>query len=163
MVPELLPMSPHRETQLLHASRATSLRTAASLLHAGELVAFPTDTVYGLGALFDQPAAVEEIYRVKGRPESKGIPLLLASASDLPLVVNVDRMGRLAAQLVSAFWPGPLTLVLPKAPTVPAAVSRTETVAVRVPGHALTRALVALVGKPLAVTSAKFRPAFAAD
>lgn len=153
-MPELPPVSPHRQTQHLHAGRATSLKMAARLLRAGELVAFPTDTVYGLGALFDQEAAVEGIYHVKGRPESKGIPILLASASDLPLVVNVGVMGQMAARLASAFWPGPLTLVLPKNSSIPAAVSRTETVAVRVPEHALTRALIALVGRPLAVTSA---------
>ena len=88
----------------------------------------------------------------KGRPDSKGIPILLASPRDLSLVVSEISEG--AARLVDTFWPGPLTLILPKSPAVPPAVTQTSTVAVRVPDHALARALITQVGSPLAVTSA---------
>lgn len=136
----------------LLASQPGSLTRAAELLRAGELVAFPTDTVYGLGALFSDPAAVERIYWAKGRSEDKNIPLLLASPAELSLVaVNTSP---LAFELAGSFWPGPLTLVLPKSDQVPAAVTRAATVAVRVPDHPLARALIRLVGAPLAVTSA---------
>ena len=124
---------------------------AAGLLRAGQVVAFPTDTVYGVGALYSDEEAVERIYWVKGRPETKGIPILLASAPDVSLVAVPNET---AALLMEAFWPGPLTLVLPKREHVPAAVSRVETVAVRVPNHGLVRALIAAAGAPLAVTSA---------
>jgi L-threonylcarbamoyladenylate synthase len=128
------------------------LEQAAALLRVGELVAFPTDTVYGVGAISSNAAAVERIYLAKGRPESKGIPILLALPSDLHRVVAEVNVN--ASRLAAAFWPGPLTLVLFKHPAVPAAVTRTPTVAVRVPDHPLARALIAAVGAPLAVTSA---------
>jgi L-threonylcarbamoyladenylate synthase len=137
---------------ILAATEPAAVERMAALLRAGELVAFPTDTVYGLGALFSRPSAIERIYAAKGRPEGKAIPILLASPADLPLVAG--QVGEVAARLAEAFWPGPLTLVLPKAPLVPVAVSRTGTVAVRVPDHPLARALIAAAGTPLAVTSA---------
>ena len=139
-------------TLVLPAADPHVLQQAAALLRAGELIAFPTDTVYGVGTLFSRPAAVERIYLAKGRPESKGIPLLLASPADLPLVAA--EVNESAACLAAAFWPGPLTLVLPKTPAVPAAVSSSSTVAVRIPNHPLARALIAAAGEPLAVTSA---------
>jgi L-threonylcarbamoyladenylate synthase len=144
--------SPPVRPLVLPASDPAALEKAAALLRAGDLVAFPTDTVYGVGAIFSNAAAVKSIYLAKGRPDSKGIPLLLASLADLPFVAAEvsDRASRLAA----AFWPGPLTLVLPKSPAVPPAVSQTSTVAVRVPDHPLARALITAVGAPLAVTSA---------
>ncbi len=83
------------------------MERAAGLLRAGELVAFPTDTVYGVGALFSNQAALERIYLAKGRPEEKGIPLLLASADALPLVTTA--LPEAAQRLAAAYWPGPLT------------------------------------------------------
>lgn len=145
-------MSGTDSTEVLAASVPTSIARAAALISAGELVAFPTDTVYGVGALFSNALAVERLYHAKGRPEGKGIPILLASASDLSLVVTAYSRG--AEHLMSAFWPGPLTLILCKTPAVPRAVTRTKSVAVRVPDHSLTRALIRSVGTPLAVTSA---------
>ncbi len=144
------------ETITLPASDPTALEQACALLRAGRLVAFPTDTVYGVGALLSLgpgPArAVARLYAVKGRPEGKGIPILLASLADLPLVA--EDVNETAARLAAAFWPGPLTLVLPKGPAVPAEISRTSTVAVRVPAHPLAQSLIAAAGAPLAVTSA---------
>jgi L-threonylcarbamoyladenylate synthase len=86
------------------------------------------------------------------RPETKGIPILLAGLDDLHLVVR--EINLLAAALAQAFWPGPLTLVLPKNPCLPPAVSQTDTVAVRAPDHSVFQTLVKTVGAPLATTSA---------
>jgi L-threonylcarbamoyladenylate synthase len=139
-------------TAMLSASDPAAVARAAALLRAGDLVAFPTDTVYGVGVLFSNAAAVQRIYVAKGRPETKGIPILLASLADLHLVVSNVSTG--AECLMAVFWPGPLTLILPKSPAVPPAVTQTASVAVRIPDHPLTRALIAQVGIPLAVTSA---------
>ncbi|MCC7512238.1 MAG: threonylcarbamoyl-AMP synthase [Anaerolineae bacterium] len=139
------------KTEILPADDPLSIARALEILRAGGLVVFPTDTVYGLGSLAFDQAAIESIYAVKGRPLEKAIPILIADAADL------DRLARavtdLARRLASRFWPGPLTLVLPKRADLPAAVSATRTVGVRVPGHAAARALLRAAG-PMAVTSA---------
>ncbi len=120
---------------------------------AGELVAFPTDTVYGVGALCWEDAAVARLYVAKLRALDKAIPILLADMSDLALVAA--ELSPLCLRLAERFWPGPLTLVVPKAARVSSAVTAGgETVAVRIPDLALTRALIRAVGAPLATTSA---------
>ncbi len=138
-------------TQLLSAAQPDAIERALQTLRAGGLVAFPTDTVYGVGALaFDGPA-VESIYVAKDRPVEKAIPILIADVSDLDKVaVDVPYM---AGILAARFWPGPLTLVMPKQPTLPEAISANETVAVRIPDHPVARALLRATG-PMAVTSA---------
>jgi L-threonylcarbamoyladenylate synthase len=146
------------KTELLDAtaeetsSYQVSIARAAELLRGGELVAFPTDTVYGVAAVADQPGAVARLYVAKGRPPEKAIPILLADVQDLDAIVEQvsDRVRRLVAR----FWPGGLTLILPKSNAVPAAVSPTPNVAVRLPDLLLTRQTIAAVGTPLAVTSA---------
>jgi translation factor SUA5 len=139
------------KTEILPADDPLSIARALEILRAGGLVVFPTDTVYGLGSLAFDQAAIESIYAVKGRPLEKAIPILIADAADL------DRLARavtdLARRLASRFWPGPLTLVLPKRADLPAAVSAADTVGVRVPDHAAARALLRAAG-PMAVTSA---------
>lgn len=129
------------------------LRRAAALLRAGELVAFPTDTVYGVGAVAWDAAAVAKLYVAKLRAADKAIPVLLADPVDLALVA-VD-LTAAAMRLAERFWPGPLTLVAPKAPAVPDEVTAGgQTVAVRIPDHDMARALIRLAGAPLATTSA---------
>lgn len=136
---------------MLLASQPNSLERAAGLVRAGQLVAFPTDTVYGVGAPAFDARAVAAIYVAKERPPEKAIPVLIADESDLPcLVQSVPESAR---QLMAHFWPGGLTLVLPKRPEVPQIVSRDPTVAVRIPDLDLARALLRLTG-PLAATSA---------
>ena len=126
---------------------------AVTLLQAGELVAFPTDTVYGVGAIVWDPAAVSKLYLAKLRPADKAIPVLLSDSSDIALVSRDPSPG--ALRLAETFWPGPLTLVVPRSPEVPDEVTAgSETLAVRVPGHDLARALIRAVGAPLATTSA---------
>ncbi len=138
------------QTRLLPAS-AESIRLAGQLLQEGSLVAFPTDTVYGVGSLaFDGPA-VESIYLAKARPAEKAIPVLIAGLSDLARVVLT--VPEMAARLARRFWPGPVTLLLPKHPDLPLAVSATASVGVRVPDHPVALALLRLAG-PMAVTSA---------
>ena len=127
------------------------LPRALEILRNGGLVAFPTDTVYGLGALAFDGKAVESIYLAKDRPVEKAIPVLIWDASDLEKI-SADIPERTRA-LASRFWPGPLTLLVPKKPTLPESVSATATVAVRVPDHAVARELLRAAG-PMAVTSA---------
>lgn len=135
-------------TQILQPDQ---IALAAQLLLERKLVAFPTDTVYGLGTLaFDGPTALK-LYVAKERPPEKAIPVLIADNADLDLVAT--DVPPIAYQLMARFWPGALTLVVPKLPSVPMEVSASETVAVRIPDHDLTRALMRLTG-PLAVTSA---------
>ena len=105
---------------------------AVEVLRDGGIVAFPTDTVYGVGAHAMLAAAVERLYLVKQRPPDKAIPLLLSGVDALPQVVSA--IPAAAYALVERFWPGPLTVVLRRAPDVPDAVtSGGDTVAVRVP------------------------------
>jgi len=126
---------------------------AVDVLRSGGIVAFPTDTVYGIGAHAYLPAAVEQLYIAKGRSEVKAIPLLLSGLAALPEVAAdiPDQAYALAAR----FWPGALSLVLRRTDRVPDAVtSGGDTVAVRVPDHRVTQALIATLGAPLAATSA---------
>lgn len=126
---------------------------AAALLRAGRLVAFPTETVYGLGAHALDPAAVARIFEAKGRPADNPLIVHVASVADLPALADVS--GDAARRLADAFMPGPLTLVLPRRPCVPDVVTAgLDTVAVRVPGHPLAHALLRAAAVPVAAPSA---------
>ncbi len=139
------------KTEILPANHPEAMPRALDVLQHGGLVAMPTDTVYGLGALAFQQAAAESIYAVKGRPTEKAIPVLLGVVEDL-VRVALD-VPEIAARLAARFWPGPLTLVVPRHPDIPEAVSALPTVGVRIPDHAVARSLLRLAG-PMAVTSA---------
>jgi L-threonylcarbamoyladenylate synthase len=138
-------------TQILPVNDPKALSLALSVFQSGGLVAFPTDTVYGVGALAFNARAVELIYAAKDRPEEKAIPVLIGDPADLAKVAL--EVPESAARLAGHFWPGPLTLVVPKHPDLPEAVSATNSVGVRLPDHPITRALLRAAG-PLAVTSA---------
>jgi L-threonylcarbamoyladenylate synthase len=126
---------------------------AVELLWRGNLVVFPTDTVYGIGAHALLPGAVARLYAIKERPRSFAIPLLLADAEDMEAVC--PNVPSLAWRLARHFWPGGLSLVLKRSETVPDVVtSGGSTVAVRVPDHAPVRDLCRRLGAPLAATSA---------
>jgi len=140
------------QTRILNTSQKNAVSLAAELLQAGKLVAFPTDTVYGIAALMDQPEAVAQIYAAKGRPSEKPIPILLAKQQEIDQVAQ--EVSALVRHLADRFWPGGLTLIVPKGSQIPPQVSRTPSVAVRLPDLALTREIIAAAGKPLAVTSA---------
>lgn len=138
------------QTEILPASLDT-ISHAYEILQKGGLVAFPTDTVYGVGALAFDGKAVESIYVAKDRPAEKAIPILIGDPDDLEKV-GMD-IPEAARKLASRFWPGPLTILVPKRADLPEAVSAIFTVGVRVPDHEVARALLRAAG-PLAVTSA---------
>lgn len=132
---------------------AISLARAASLLRAGEVVAFPTETVYGLGADAFNAEAVAKIFAAKERPADNPLIAHIADHDMLPsLVASVSPNAR---RLMEALWPGALTLILPKTPAVPAIVSAgLQTVAVRMPSHPAAQALIRAAGCPIAAPSA---------
>ena len=141
------------ETVCLSAQAPDALDRAVTALRRGELVAFPTDTVYGVGAHAFLPEAVLYLYAVKERPVHLPIPLLLPDVVAME-VVCAD-IPPLAWEVAERFWPGGLSLVLRRAPTVPDAVTAGgPTVAVRVPDHPLVRELCRRLGVPLAASSA---------
>jgi L-threonylcarbamoyladenylate synthase len=144
-------------TEVFHLDRsptdANAIRRAAEVLRGGGLVAFPTETVYGVGANALEAAAVAKIFAAKGRPPNN------------PLIVHVARIEQsreltldwpdAAARLAAVFWPGPLTLVLAKRPAVPDIVAAgAATVALRIPAHPVAQAVLEAVGVPIAAPSA---------
>jgi L-threonylcarbamoyladenylate synthase len=130
-----------------------SIKEAAEILREGGLVAFPTETVYGLGANALDAAAVAKIYEAKGRPETS--PLIVHASSIEMARSLVTEWPREAEELAQRWWPGPLTLVLPKAARIPGIVTaRLPTVGVRVPAHPLALELIEAAGIPLAAPSA---------
>jgi L-threonylcarbamoyladenylate synthase len=139
------------KTEILLAGDQGMLARAQEELQKGGLVAFPTDTVYGVGTLAFNAAAVRSIYIAKDRPDDKAIPVLIGDSTDLEKVTQ--EIPEAASRLAARFWPGPLTLVVSKRPDLPETVSATPTVGVRVPDHALARKLLSAAG-PMAVTSA---------
>lgn len=139
------------ETIVLAASRPDTLTAALALLQTAGLVAFPTDTVYGVGALVHNAQGIEQLYLVKGRETTKAIPVLLGDVTDLDKI-TLD-IGARALRLARRFWPGPLTLVVLKNPSLPSNLSTASTVGVRMPDHPVALALLRAAG-PMAVTSA---------
>jgi L-threonylcarbamoyladenylate synthase len=136
----------------VHPDPAT-IERAADLLRAGEVVVFPTETVYGLGADALQMGAVERIFAAKGRPFND--PLIVHIAGEEALEQLVSSIPGQAKLLARAFWPGPLTLILPRSPLVPKLVTAgLETVAVRMPRHPVALALIRAAGSPIAAPSA---------
>ncbi len=136
------------KTEILPASE---IQIALQILKNGGIVAFPTDTVYGLGALAFNNNAIESIYTAKDRPIEKAIPILIGDLSDLDKIAG--SIPDMALRFAARFWPGPLTCIIPKKQTLPPAVSATSTVAVRIPNHPDALALLRAAG-PMAVTSA---------
>ena len=130
------------------------LAEAARLIRAGELVAFPTETVYGLGGDATNERAVARIFEAKGRPQFNPLITHVPGAAEAKALV---RWSNLAERLAARFWPGPLTLVLPRAADSPIALLVTaglDSVAIRAPDHPLAQALLRAAGKPIAAPSA---------
>ena len=139
---------------LLLSPDAAGVAEAARLLAAGELVAFPTETVYGLGADATDDRAVARVFEAKGRPRFNP---LIVHVPDAAAARRLAVLGPEAERLAAAFWPGPLTLVLPLRPEAgiaPLATADLPTVALRVPAHPLAQALLAAAVRPLAAPSA---------
>lgn len=131
----------------------SAVTQAAEMLLQGKLIVFPTDTVYGIGAHAFRPEAVAEIFAVKGRPANVPIPLLLADPAAMEMVC-ID-IPAVAWEIADRFWPGGLSLVLRRAPTVPNVVTAGgPSVAVRVPNHSAVREICRRLNAPIAATSA---------
>jgi L-threonylcarbamoyladenylate synthase len=139
------------KTRILPVDEPEAVILAEQMLRSGSLVAFPTDTVYGLGAMAFNFQAIDQLYTVKGRDTSKAIAVLVGSISVLAQVTIESGMN--AQRLVKSFWPGPLTLVMPRHPSLPPNLSPLPTIGVRMPDHKYALALLNRTG-PLAVTSA---------
>jgi len=138
---------------VLPAESPEALEQALHVLRQGGLVCFPTDTVYGVGAHGFQEEAIRRLYQVKGRSFEKAIALLLASEEQIQRVSpGLPPAGQ---RLAGRYWPGPLTLVLPRRPEVPGLLSPGRaTIAVRIPDHPVPLRLIQMLGAPLAATSA---------
>jgi len=140
------------QTKLLQANTPGAVEEAASLILAGGLVAFPTDTVYGVGSSIADEQAIERLFEAKERPLDKGIPILLADAQDMDLVAV--RLPEVARGFMARFWPGPLTIIVPRRPELPAILAPGDSLAVRVPDHPLARRFIRAAGGAVAATSA---------
>jgi L-threonylcarbamoyladenylate synthase len=146
-------MDAHTSTRIIATTDPSARTEAADALRRGELVAFPTDTVYGVGCDLWQPEAIERLYRAKRRPRDLAIPILVASpegvervAADLPQAFRA---------LAARYWPGGLTLIVRKGPAVPDVLSGgRDTVGLRMPDYPLVQQLAAELGGALAATSA---------
>ncbi len=136
------------------AADADGITEAAAIIRGGGLVAFPTETVYGLGADATSEAAVARIYAAKGRPSFNP---LIAHVANLADAETQGRFTPEASRLAELFWPGPLTLVLPLARSATvcgAARANQNTIALRIPSHPVAQSLIAAAGRPLAAPSA---------
>jgi len=128
------------------------VKEAVQILKKGGVIVFPTDTVYGLGADAFNSKAVERIYEIKKRPRHSPFPLLLSDVSQITMIA--ESVAEIGWFLASHFWPGGLTLVLPKAALLPTYLTKGPTVAVRVPNHPICLALIKHLGRPVIGTSA---------
>lgn len=138
-------------SRVIPISNSAAVPAAAEALLSGGLIVLPTDTVYGVGGLVDE-TVITRIFAAKQRPPEKAVPVLL---SGVDAVLHVaSEFPEAARRLAAVFWPGPLTLVLPRRDDLPPNLSLLPTVGVRVPDHARTRAIIAAAGGALAVTSA---------
>jgi L-threonylcarbamoyladenylate synthase len=147
------PVNAGLKTRILPAGEVATV-AAAQVLAAGGLIGFPTETVYGLGADATNPQAVARLYQAKGRPAFNP---LIAHVGDLAAARKIARFDALAGRLAEAFWPGPLTLVLPKAegcPVADLATAGLDTVAIRIPAHPVARAILRAFGGPVVAPSA---------
>jgi L-threonylcarbamoyladenylate synthase len=140
-----------REQIILPVNHPQAIGRAVTLIKSGGLIAFPTDTVYGIGASAFQADAIERIYLVKGRSTLKAIPILLGDPTIAEQIT--PPLSPIVKKLADNFWPGPLTLVLPLLSSLPENLSPTPTIGLRVPDHPFVLALLQETG-PLAATSA---------
>ena len=141
----------NNKTEIISLSHPDVFSQAAAVIQADGIVAFPTDTVYGIGVSAFNRKAIEKIYNVKGRSHLKAIPILVGDVEDLaqitlPIPLYIQ-------QIIDNFWPGALTLVLPLLPELPGNLSPRPTVGLRLPDHDQVRRLLREIG-PLAATSA---------
>lgn len=139
------------KTQVISATHPEAIALACEVIRSGGLIAFPTDTLYGLGCDPHLPTALQQIYAAKGRSASKAIPVLISRADQLESLVY--GLPEQSTRLMERWWPGALTLVLPKNPDLPPDLTPYPGLAVRMPDHPIALSLLDQTG-PLAVTSA---------
>jgi L-threonylcarbamoyladenylate synthase len=139
--------------RLVSASNPEALAEATRFLVRGQAIAFPTDTVYGIGVPAFDPQAVARLYTIKERPLSKPIPILIGRVEDLNQIAR--SIPEVAWELAQEFWPGGLTLILPGSPQLPDILTADDdTVAIRLPDHPVPVEIIRALGSPLAATSA---------
>jgi len=136
---------------ILPISNPDAIQQAFNIIQDGGVIAFPTDTVYGIGADAFQEKAVEKLFQIKNRDLDKGIPILCAAVEDLTRLT--EALPDKTAEVTKVFWPGPLTLILPGSPALPAVISPDDSIGIRIPAHQETLAMLRRTG-PLAATSA---------
>jgi L-threonylcarbamoyladenylate synthase len=139
------------QTKILSADSSNSISHAVDVLKRGGVVAFPTDTVYGLGALALMSESIDRLYSIKGREHTKAIAVLIANPEQINEMAFEP--GDHILKLARRFWPGPLTMVLPRHPDLPAELTSNDTIGVRMPDHPIALNLLEATG-PLGVTSA---------
>jgi L-threonylcarbamoyladenylate synthase len=139
------------KTEIIKADHPIALKHAVDVLRHGGLVAFPTDTVYGLASLPFDRSSIDRLFTAKGRNSNRAIAILIGELEDLGAIT--PGLGEVGKRLAECFWPGPLTLVVPRNPALPDVISPNDTIGVRMPDHPVALALLRSIG-PLAVTSA---------
>lgn len=139
------------KTQIISTADEGTLQRACDELESGNPIAFPTDTVYGLGTRLNDADAIEALYRIKGRDAAKAIPVLIGDYDQMKLIS--PGWSHAAEALALHYWPGALTLIIPRHAYLPAALSALPTAGVRMPDHSFILSLLKVVG-PMAVTSA---------
>lgn len=142
---------------MIVAANSENIARAAELVLGGEVVAFPTETVYGLGANAFDATAIDKIYQIKGRPANNPLIVHLPSVSEIHLVADLEANPTIVERLalLESFWPGPLTVILPKLQVIPDIVTAGRaSVAVRIPSHPIAQALLQRAAVPIAAPSA---------
>ena len=149
-----LDVSPQTQLMTRHliASDALAVAETAAAIRRGTLVVFPTDTLYGVGTNAFDNKALLSLYTTKNRPLEKGIPVLLADVAGLEHVAKF--VPQAAQELIERFWPGPLTLIVPKKRNLPPSLSPNQGIAVRIPDNDIARAVIRAAGGAVATSSA---------
>lgn len=138
--------------KLTHENHAYAISTAISVLKKGGIIAYPTETFYGLGAKYDIEPAVKRIYEIKKRPKEKAMPLIIGDIKELFLLT--DFINPQAKDLINRFWPGPLTILFNARPDLSEYMVSDNRVAVRIPGNSFALELAKASGFPITATSA---------
>lgn len=144
--------------KLLKGNIDTAMNASVTILRRGGIVAYPTETFYGLGVMFDKPDSLKRLYRLKRRPAEKAMPVIIGDEGVLPLLASgkwLKEVPAAAKSLMGRFWPGPLTLLIPARESLSEYLTaKTGMIAVRVPGESFALSLARKAGFPITATSA---------